>query len=603
MHFERLTQASQVLDLIRFHNDKSSFVVLDVETTSVNPRQAQLLDVQMSGTTEDSAVIFSPDMAEHLKALKPEILLVAHNYKYDAQVLFRHGVDLLSYTWRDTILIGHLLDENRAKNQGGPGYGLGTYVKEYFGSDYKGEFWKADGGKYESYLEAPKEEREEYACRDVVYTGALYRRLLPSLKEDIPESLITHVHALQASLVRSEIEGIRVDLGYLTELGVKLKHRIDELQPQMRSLVKDEIDIIELEAWQEKINGYKSEKGRAGAVRPIFNFESSQQLVNLLYNKLCLPSQRNEKTRSISTDYSSLEKIKGSHPVVELIQQNRELQKVYSAYVEGTLDRLDQGRIYPEFRVNGTATGRLSHSNPNLAQLPKAGGVRGIYIPDQGRSFISADYSQLEVVLEANLSGDKNLIRMLENGESKHDLTSRELGCSRDTAKTLNFALQYWASHFKVAKLLGVSTNEGLTIWRRYWEIYSGPKELKAQTDRMVDEGTPLSTAFGRKRRFGVRKRHPWDGDYRQAYNFLIQGTGADITSRAFYLVDQRLRLKGEGRGCFTVHDELVVEVDTTCAPEAEGFMLDTMLSVGNEIGLTIPLKAESSGLMERWHD
>src|SRR6185295_9183858 len=105
-------------------------------------------------------------------------------------------------------------------------------------------------------------------------------------------------------------------------------------------------------------------------------------------------------------------------------------------------------------------------------------------------------YSQLEVIIEANLTGDKNLIRMLENGESKHDLTARELGCDRPTAKTLNFALQYWCSHFKIAKLLGVSVDEGLRIWEKYWDVYSGPKQLKELTDKEVDQGIPLVTVY-----------------------------------------------------------------------------------------------------------
>src|SRR5262249_12935152 len=156
--------------------------------------------------------------------------------------------------------------------------------------------------------------------------------------------------------------------------------------------------------------------------------------------------------------------------------------------------------------------------------------------------------------LEANLTGDKNLIRMLENGESKHDLTARELGCDRHTAKTLNFALQYWASHFKVAKLLGCSEPEALKIYNKYWKIYEGPKKLKAWTDNEINEGRPLKTLFGRKRRFEQRRRSAWDGDYRQGYNFLVQGTGADITSQAFYRMDEWFASRDRGRCLFTVH-------------------------------------------------
>lgn len=594
MNFKRLSSEGEVRSILEFHNSNSEFVVLDVETTSPDPRKCVLIDIQLSGADKDSAVIFSAEYGKLLQDLDKRLTLVGHNYKFDVHVLFRHGIDLLSHRWRDTLLMAHLLDENRES------YSLDSFVKEYWNDPYKEEFW----AEYQSYQEAPQEEADEYACKDIYYTGALYARLISMLGTDgIPANLVRDIHDLQASLLRTEIEGIRVDLKYLEELGVRLKLRIDELRPQMRSMVKDEIELIELEAWQREISKYKSDKGRAGARRPVFNFESSKQLLDLLYHKLCLPPQRNEKTRAISTDYASLEKIKEGHPIVGLIQENRELQKIYTSYVEGTLDRIDNERIYPQFRVAGTVTGRIAHSNPNLAQLPKSGGVRGIYVPDPGRVLISADYSQLEVLLEANLTGDKNLIRMFENGESKHDLTARELGCDRHTAKTLNFCLQYWGSHFKVAKLLGVSVDEGLRIWNKYWTIYSGPKQLKARTDKLVDDGLPIVTAFGRKRRFEKRGRSPWDKDYRMAYNFLIQGTGADITSRAFYQTDGFLRRWEFGRGLFTVHDELLIEAKEGDSATAETAMLSYMTKVGDDIGLKIPLKAESSGPMLRWED
>lgn len=332
MKFERLTQPSQILDLIKFHNESSDFVVIDVETTSVDARKAELVDIQISGRSTDDAVIFDRNHAHLLLEIAPHVLLVAHNYKYDAHVLFRHGVDLLSRPWRDTLLIGHLLDENRESHS------LDSYVKELFNDDYKEKFWE----KYKTYEEASEEDKIDYACRDIVYTGLLYTSLAHTLKEQsIPGSLVDHTHRLQASLLKTEIDGIRVDIDYLQELGVKIKRRIDELGPEMRGLVEDEIGIIELEAWGKAIAERKTDRGKAGVPRPTFSFESSKQLQDLLYHQLRLPTQKNDKTRAISTDYASLQKVKALHPVVGLIQQNRELQKVYTSYIEGTLERLD----------------------------------------------------------------------------------------------------------------------------------------------------------------------------------------------------------------------------------------------------------------------
>lgn len=598
MNYKRFNSIEEVQELVEYHNRNSHHLVIDVETTSKNSREAHLVDIQITGQDKDSVVIFDADKRGPLVNLLKKVTLVAHNAKYDLQVLFRHGVDLLSHRFHDTLILAHLLDENKDS------YSLGNLVKEYWNDEYKEKFWKEDGGKYESYIEAPTDERERYACLDVWYTERLYQKIISGLAiQSIPRSLIEHAHRLQAALLKTEIEGIRVDLQYLEQLGVRTKQRLNELQPQMRSLVKYDLSILELQMWEKELSTRKTAQGKVRVKKPVFNFESSRQLQNLLYNHLGLPKQRNSKTKQISTDYESLQKIKDNHPIIPLIQENRDLQKIYTAYIEGTYDRLHNERIYPEFRVSGTVTGRLSHSNPNLAQLPKEGGVRGIYVPDRGRRLISADYSQLEVILEANLTGDKSLIRMLENGESKHDLTARELGCDRGTAKTLNFALQYWASHYKVAKLLGCSNDEGKRIWDRYWEIYPGAKELKAKTDKMVDSGTPITNLFGRKRRFSIHDREAWDSDYRQAYNFLIQSTGADITSRAFYLVEERLSEYGEGRALFTVHDEVIIEVKEESAEAWNEYLKEIMIGVGEDLGLKIPLQVESSGPMLRWED
>jgi DNA polymerase-1 len=323
----------------------------------------------------------------------------------------------------------------------------------------------------------------------------------------------------------------------------------------------------------------------------------------LLYNTIGLPEQKSSKTKNISVDDTALENLKSQHQIVPLLQEYRGHHKIYSTYIEGTLEHSDHGRIYPSFNVNGTVTGRLAHSAPNMANLPKEGGVRGIYLAEDDHFLLSLDYSQLEVCIEANLTHDPNLVKIFLEGASKHDITAKELNVDRDTAKTLNFALQYWCSAWKVSQLLDVNAFEGQRIWNRYWEIYSGPKLLKEKTDQMVEAGTPIVSLFGRKRRFAPGKRPEWSGDYRQAYNFIIQSPGADITSRAFYLVDAALREKGWGKGLFTVHDELLLSVKKEHIVEAEALALKVMVGVGEELNLKYPLKAESSGGMERWND
>jgi len=291
------------------------------------------------------------------------------------------------------------------------------------------------------------------------------------------------------------------------------------------------------------------------------------------------------------------------HPVVALLLEYREAQKIYGTYIEGTLERMVEGRIYPSFNVAGTATGRISHSNPNMGNMPREGGIRGIFVPDPGYVFVSADFGQLEVSLSAHFTRDENLLRIVNDGASQHDITAASLGIARSLAKTVNFGMQYGCSHFKVAKVLGVSNEKGKEAYDKYWETYSGQKRVMDECAAKVDKGEPIISPFGRRRRFEARSRQSWDSAYRQAWNALVQGTGSDLTSRAFYRADESLRVLRIGRALFTVHDEIVIQAKTEHAEEAEKILISTMEQVGCEIGLTVSLKAQGSGPMERWLD
>lgn len=594
MNYTVLRSEQEVRDLIEWHNANSEYVVVDIETTGLDSFKDEIIDVQISGRTPQDVCILHGAHGSALRALSARP--VGHNLRFDITFLFRRGIDLTHWQYHDTMLLAHLENENRDS------YSLDALIKEFYGEEasHKEAFW----AKYKNYQDAPEEERWEYGAKDILYTGNLYDRLLQNLSsEQISDSLINHVHRLQYALLKTEIQGIKVDIDYLTNLGVDLKSKIETLRPKMRETVKHEADLVELQLWNKELSKRKTDKGKAGVKRPEFSFESSQQIQTLLYDHLELPIQYNEKTRQVSTDYASLEKLRDHHPIVGMIQDNRELQKVYGSYVEGTLERMKDGRIYPEFRVAGTATGRISHSNPNLAQLPRSGGVRGMYVPDDGYVLISADYSSLEVVVEANLTDDPNLARILNEGISKHDLTAQALRIDRELAKTLNFACQYHCTHLKVAKILGVSEQEGFEVWKRYWETYAGCKRLKDQTDKEINETGVITNMVGRKRRFGIRKRREFDGDYRAGYNFKIQGPGAEFTHEASYLTSERLEKLKRGRLMWEIHDELLIAVKKEFAEEESAELVRTMEGISDKYGLKFRLKAVSSGPMERWEE
>lgn len=577
-------------DTVREGQDTVAF---DIETTGLT-RTDKIISAAVTGPTANDVAFFGPEMLHELLSAPSGLIYVFHNAPFDLRHLAWAGVSLATkFLYRDTLILSHLLDENGE-------HGLGSLVKRYFNDNYKEEFW----GKYKNFEAAPKEEGKAYNAKDVHYTLRLYRDLLTGLESDgVPESLSDHVHSLQRALLDTEIQGIAVDRDYLMHKGVDLKTRIEELRPRMQSLVSDAISIIECDDWVKEIEKRKTPKGRAGVSRPVFSFDSAKQLQALLYGVLALPEQRNEKTKAVSTDYDSLEKIKDLHPVIPLILEYREAQKIYGTYIEGTLERMVEGRIYPSFNVAGTATGRISHSNPNMGNMPRDGGIRGMFVPDARHVFISADFSQLEVCLSAHFTRDSNLLRIINEGVSQHDITAASLAIPRGLAKTVNFGMAYGCSHFKVAKVLGVSNEKGKEAYDKYWETYSGQKRVMDECAGKVDSGDPIISPFGRRRRFEVRTRKSWDSAYRQAWNALVQGTGSDCTSRAFYRTDDILRAKNIGRALFTIHDEILCQVKKEHWEEAQKILVNTMQSVGNEIALTIQLKAEPSGACERWLD
>jgi DNA polymerase-1 len=602
--------------LIEHHNSHSKYVVLDLETSGLSPHSDRILLIGLTGYTDDSAVLFDGSFSSPLIRLKKPI--VAHNFKFDFHFLYRVGVDLRRAGLHgDSMLLDHLLDENAE-------HGLDAIIQRRYGAKYKDEFWS----KYKTYEEAPEEEQLAYAGADILYTRRAYEDICTDLREArIPESLLSHVHRLALTLYNTEIQGVKIDLPYIEKLGETLKTNIAKVYDEMRALVDTECTLIETEAFETLLDSYKTDRGRQNAKFKEFNFSSTKQLDTLIYDVLELPEQKNLKGKRTCDD-DALRKLEYQHPFIPKLRQYRGDQKVYTSFIEGSLEKMRGGRIYPTFNVNGTVTGRISSSNPNMQQLPNSGGVRGIYIPEDGYVFISADFQQLEVSLAAHFSRDKNLLAVVNEGASLHDITAKGLGIDRSLAKTINFALQYGAGVQKVQAVLKVSEKEAQHALDKYWETYSGLKGFISKCHKEVEEGRPLVNPFGRKRRFKtidqLKEEHGNKGftdrktgnyvywwkvamqrQQRQAPNALIQGCGSDCTSRALYQTYEQLGALGMVRLAFSVHDEILLEVlnNEEACTTASHVLKSNMEQVGVDIGLTVNLKAELTAPAERWND
>lgn len=590
MLVQELANEKQALEAIELLNQEE-YVVLDIETTGLSPFTDTITYIILGDPRGNIQYVLPGSYVTSLSKLKRPI--VAHNFKFDFNLIYRAGVDLrVPGLLHDTMLLDHLLDENQE-------HSLDSIVKRRYNDDYKEKFWS----KYKKFEEAPEEDGLNYACKDVHYTARAFTDIKQELyRAGIPDGLLSHVRDLALALYDTELKGLKLDLPYLTQMGEDLSGKITQAKADMRALVDFECEMIENKEYLKILDGYKTEKGKLNAKRPKFNFDSNTQLANLLYDRLGLPKQLNKK-RKPTCDDAALEKLEKHHPVIAKLREYRGHQKVYTAFIEGSLEKMHAGRIYPSFNINGTVTGRISSSGPNMQQLPSTGGVRGIYIPDPGYRFISCDYAQLEVTLAAHFSKDRNLLKIVHEGASQHDITAAGLGIPRSLAKTINFALQYGAGVGKIQKILGCSEKDAQTALDKYWDTYAGLRDFVKFCHQKLDRGEPLVNPFGRRRHFPKEYRTFWDKERakRQAPNALIQGTGADITNRAFYLVNKSLLEMGIGKALFPIHDEILIEViDTSCNTASE-LLQSIMVGVGQEINLSVPLKVEASKPMERW--
>ena len=318
-----------------------------------------------------------------------------------------------------------------------------------------------------------------------------------------------------------------------------------------------------------------------------FNIRSAQQLGDMLFNTLKLPSPRKTRGGQASTNQETLEKLAGQHPVVESILQFRKLEKMRSTYLD-PLPRLvdSRGRIHTTFNQKATATGRLSSSNPNLQNIPVRGPLgkrmRSCFIAGPDNLLVSADYSQVELRVLAHMSQDAALLEAFRNGEDIHartaalvyDLTPDQVSPDqRRNAKTINFGLIYGMGAQKLAQELKISSNEAKEFIARYFERLTGLKEFYEEVEAVAKRQGYVTTLGGRRRL--LPDIHSANGQNyalarRQAINTVIQGSAADIIKLAMLAVAHDAELKSmEARLLLQVHDELLLEVPTEAAAAA----------------------------------
>ncbi len=576
-------------------------IAFDTETTGTDPQAAALVGLAVAwGDSVEQAAYIAVNHADTgslpwetiCAALQPifadpNLTKVAHNASYDLGMLARYGLTVAGDIV-DTMVAEFLIDP------GSRGLGLKDLAWTRLHVEMTPISALIGSGKGQITMDqVPAAAAAAYASADAAMTLRLAGVLLPELAQRGLTSLFRDVEMpLVPVLVAMEAAGIKLDVPFLGQMSVDLTKRLRELEREI-----------------QQIAGYA------------FNVNSTQQLADVLFGKLGLPTEGLKKTQagSYSTAADVLEGLRGRHEIIDLILEQRQLAKLLGTYVDALPGLVNPrtGRLHTSFNQTGAETGRLSSTNPNLQNIPvrteMGREIRRAFLADAGCVLLSADYSQVELRILAHICEDEYLLAAFERGEDIHaSAAAKVYGVplaqvtkeQRAVAKMMNFATSYGVTPFGLAQRTGLSQAEAGQFMSRYFAMYPRVKEYIEQTKAQARERGYVETLLGRRRYFPVLKTQATgqqayntrQAAERAAINHPIQGTAADIIKIA---MARLYRALGEGgyrsRILLQVHDELVLEapqdelapVSRLVRETMEGaYELNAKLKVDMEAGL-----------------
>ena len=534
---------------------RQNAVCFDTETTSLNELEAELIG--MSFSYKKGLAYYIPisenreEAQETIELFRPffeaeGVLKIAHNLKYDAKVLQNYNIDVKGKIF-DTMIAHYLLNPDGR-------HGM-DYLSEMY-LDYKPvsiESLIGKKGKNQLTLrEIDLETQTAYAAEDADVTFQLYELFAPQLVKENLEELFYNVEMpLMRVLAKIELTGVKLDNNWLAQESIDLEN-----------------DLRVLESKIFELSGEN------------FNMNSPKQLGEILFDKMQLdPKAKKTKTGQYATSEDVLQKLSSKHEIIASILEYRTLQKLKSTYVDALPSQIDKKdeRVHTTFAQTVAATGRLASVNPNLQNIPirtlRGQQIRGAFVADEGKKIISADYSQIELRLIAEISGEQNMIAAFQNGEDIHVSTAAKLfdipleevtKTQRGQAKTVNFGIIYGQGAFALAEQTGLSRTEAKKMIDSYYESYPRLKEYMAEQVKKAQDLGYVQTILGRKRHLKdinssnfVVKAHA----ERNAVNAPIQGSAADIIKLAMIKIDEELETQNlETKMLLQVHDELLFE-------------------------------------------
>ena len=579
---------SQLIDELK----QSPVLAFDTETTSTRPMGADLVGISLSGSAGKAVYIpLGHALGKQLpldlvrEKLNPVFqdagkTKIVHNAIYDLIILRRHGF-VVNGTLFDTMIAVWLIDPASRnlglKNMAWARLGIEmTPISDLIGS----------GKKQESMANVSIEQAGPYAAADADMTLRLFEILAPELKERHLWSLFSDLEMpLVPVLTDMEMAGIKLDAGVLEQMSSEVTGRMHELDREVQEMA-----------------GYA------------FNIRSTQQLSDVLFVHLGLPTKGLRKTSSghYSTAAEVLEGLQDAHPIIGKILEHRQLSKLQSTYIE-TLPELinpNTGRIHSSLNQTGTVTGRISSSDPNLQNIPirTALGrrVREAFVAEEGWTLFAADYSQVELRILAHVSEDPALLGAFARDEDIHASTASAVfnvplkevtPDMRRIAKTTNFAIVYGVTGYGLAQQTSLSPEEANEFIKAYFEQYPRVKAYLDQCKAQAAKLGYVETLLGRRRYFpelqSDRRAHAGlrAAAERMAINMPIQGTAADIIKIAMIRLHEELRKRQlRSRPLLQVHDELLLEVPDEEMDEVAALVTEIM---EHAYKLKVPLKVD----------
>jgi len=586
-----------------------NIIALDIETTGLNPRRDRIHGVGTFDGTEGNYVGID-DVALRQYLANKDNHIVGHNIRFDLKFLVQAGIAINCQVW-DTKLLAQLIDENQP-------LGLKDLSVKYFGNsalDNKRELDRAvtsiNGRSVADLCRLDLDDETEpfyhiikkYCIEDCKNTLKLFWSLVPALKNmdaalkakkyvASPLDYYTNeMMPLESVLLKMELDGIKLDEAALNRYSCALTSENVRLLAEMSLICAKEINNIE-EALYEKVLATKhTPKGKANVQRRStkchtkFNWQSAEHLSSLIFGEFKIPEKLVEKTATgkPSTSESSLEVIYKAHGPQDRIKKVLEIYKAWKKNIKilntytgdavektGLLAHVDNGRIYAEYlqtgrskedSSGGTVTGRLSSRNPNMQNLPRGSEIKKFFLPDPGQIFVYFDYSQLELRLAAHLSNDRLLLKGYNDGIDLHQITADAIGADRQTGKSVNFAMIYDASAYRLTSMIDRSVEDCRDIIAQFYDLYKGYKAYLNQQKEFIEQHACVISEAGRLRRLPAIEYEPtgskeWRHALKQGYNFPIQSLGATITKRAM------IQLHNMGYRLVTqVHDSVVISI------------------------------------------